>query len=119
MNTPLCAAGALALLFAATSYFEVHRFRGTYAGAIDVVERGKILVKKLRELKKDLVPAIEIDRAIQTLADFEQQAVSAREQWRIQSATFTQTLRLDPRTVVVPLEPDHSFEVPVLTAAQS
>jgi outer membrane protein TolC len=42
------------------------------------------------------------------LADLEQQAVSAREQWRVSSADLTQVLRLDPRAVVVPLEHDHT-----------
>ena len=42
------------------------------------------------------------------LADLEQQAVSARQQWRVQSARLTQVLRLDPRAVVEPLEHDHS-----------
>ena len=41
------------------------------------------------------------------LADLEQQAVSARQQWRVQSANLTQVLRLDPRAVVEPLEHDH------------
>ena len=41
------------------------------------------------------------------LADLEQQAVSAREEWRVQSAELTQVLRLDPRAVVEPLEHDH------------
>ena len=41
------------------------------------------------------------------LADLEQQAVSARQQWRVQSARLTRVLRLDPRAVVEPLEHDH------------
>ena len=42
------------------------------------------------------------------LADLEQQSVSAREQWRVESATLTRVLRLDPRAVVEPLEHDHT-----------
>jgi len=41
------------------------------------------------------------------LADLEQQATSAREDWRMRSADLTQVLRLDPRAVIVPQEPDH------------
>ena len=41
------------------------------------------------------------------LADLEQRAVSARQQWRVRSADLTQVLRLDPRAVVEPLEQDH------------
>src|SRR5262249_54862182 len=54
-----------------------------------------------------LVPRIEIDRARNLLADLEQQATSAREEWRVRSADLTQVLRLDPRAVVVPIEEDH------------
>ena len=42
------------------------------------------------------------------LADLEQRAVSARQEWRVASANLTQVLRLDPRAVVVPLEHDHT-----------
>jgi hypothetical protein len=41
------------------------------------------------------------------LAELEQQSVSARQQWRVQSARLTKVLRLDPRAVVEPLEHDH------------
>ena len=46
------------------------------------------------------------------LADLEQQAVSARQEWRVQSANLTQVLRLDPRAVVEPLEHDHAPDHP-------
>ena len=42
------------------------------------------------------------------LADLEQRAVMARQEWRVRSADLTQVLRLDPRAVVVPLEHDHT-----------
>src|SRR5436305_3506712 len=42
------------------------------------------------------------------LADLEQRAVSARQEWRVASADLTQVLRLDPRAVVEPLEHDHT-----------
>ena len=41
------------------------------------------------------------------LAKLSQQAVSARQGWRVQSARLTRVLRLDPRAVVEPLEHDH------------
>jgi hypothetical protein len=41
------------------------------------------------------------------LADLEQQSVSARQAWRVQSANLTRVLRLNPRAVVIPLEHDH------------
>lgn len=96
-----------AMLSTAQAYFNVHRHRGTYAGALDVVRRGQQLVDRVVRLSEDLVPKAEVDRAKRMLADFEQQAASAREEWRVASADLTQVLRLDPRAVVVPLEHDH------------
>ena len=96
-----------ALLQTADAYFLVHQYRGMYAGTLYTVERGRDLVERIATLSRDLVPAFEVDRARNMLADLEQQAVSARQQWRVQSADLTQVLRLDPRAVVEPLEHDH------------
>lgn len=96
-----------ALMRTARAYFDVHRARGLYAGALYTVERGQKLVEALKRLSRDLVPGVEIDRATNLLADLEQMAVSAREEWRVSSAELTRVLRLDPRAVVEPLEHDH------------
>ncbi|HEY7330976.1 MAG TPA: hypothetical protein VH592_25285 [Gemmataceae bacterium] len=96
-----------ALLMTARAYFDVHKYRGQYAGAIDTVQRGRRLIQEISELGRDLVPAVEVDRARNFLANLEQQAVSARQYWRRSSANLTQVLRLDPRAVVEPLERDH------------
>jgi hypothetical protein len=96
-----------ALLMTAMAYFNVHKFRGQYAVSIDAVQRGRKLVAEMAELSRDLVPAVEIDRARNLLADLEQQAVTARQMWRMASADLTRVLRLDPRAVVEPLEHDH------------
>ena len=96
-----------ALLQTADAYFQVHQYRGMYAGALYTVERGHDLVERIAQLSKELVPKVEVDRARNMLADLEQQAVSARQEWRVQSANLTQVLRLDPRAVVEPLEHDH------------
>ncbi len=96
-----------ALLITANSYFSVHQFRGQYAGAIDVVDRGNQLVERLTYLSEDLIPRIEVDRAKRLLADVEQHAALARQNWRVASANLTQVLRLDPRVMVVPQEDDH------------
>jgi outer membrane protein TolC len=96
-----------ALLMTAKAYFNVHKYRGQYAGALDVVIKGRKLVTEVSELSKDLVPAVEIDRVRTLVADMEQQAASARQYWRRASADLTQVLRLDPRAVVEPLEKDH------------
>ena len=96
-----------ALLMTADAYFGVHQYRGMYAGALYCVRRGHDLVERLSGLSRDLVPPDEIERARTLLAEFEQQATSAREAWRTHSADLTQILRLDPRAVVVPMEHDH------------
>ncbi len=96
-----------ALLDTARAYFDVHRYRGMYAGALDVVERGRKLVDTVEFLTEELVPKAEANRAKRALAALEQQAASAREAWRVSSADLTQVLRLDPRAVIVPVEHDH------------
>jgi hypothetical protein len=107
-----------ALLMTARAYFEVHKYRGQYAGAIDTVQRGRRLIREISELGRDLVPAVEVDRARNFLADLEQQAVSARQNWRRASANLTQVLRLDPRAVVEPLEQDH-LQITLIDPARS
>ena len=97
-----------ALLATARAYFDVHKYRGQYAGAIDVVDRGQKLVERITNLSEDLVPRVEVDRAKRLLATAEQNAASTREQWRVASANLTQVLRLDPRVVVDPAEHDHT-----------
>ncbi len=96
-----------ALLATALAYFDVHKWRGGYAGAIDVVIKARKLVEEINDLSRDLVPAFEVDRARNFLANMEQHALIARQNWRRASANLTQVLRLDPRAVVEPLESDH------------
>ena len=96
-----------ALLQTADAYFMVHRSRGVYAATLYTVERGHELVERIASLSRDLVSGFEVDRARNVLADLQQRAVSARQDWRVQSAKLTKVLRLDPRAVVEPLEPDH------------
>ncbi len=96
-----------ALLMTAKAYFEVHKHRGQYAGALYTVERGQKLVETVKALSKDLVPGVEVDRVRTLVASLEQDAADARRKWRRASADLTQVLRLDPRAVVEPLEHDH------------
>ena len=96
-----------ALLMTADTYFRVHQHRGMYAGALYCVERGRDLVEQIASLSGELVSRVEVERARNLLADLEQQSVSARQAWRVQSAKLTRILRLNPRAVVVPLEHDH------------
>lgn len=107
-----------AMLMTSDAYFDVHKWRGTYAGAIDVVVKGRRLAAKVDELSRDLVPAVEVDRVRNFLAEMEQEAVIARQNWRKSSANLTQVLRLDPRAVVEPLEPDH-LQITLIDPARS
>ncbi len=97
-----------ALMQTADAYFQVHQYRGIYASALYTVERGHSLVNQITNLSRNLTQGFEVDRARNMLADLEQQAVSAKQQWRVQSAQLTKVLRLDPRAVVEPLEHDHA-----------
>ncbi len=106
------------MLLTADAYFNVHQARGSYAGALYCVERGHDLVKRIASLSSELVPVVEVDRARNLLADLEQQATSARQDWRVSSARLTRVLRLDPRAVVDPLEHDH-LQVTLIDPARS
>jgi outer membrane protein TolC len=92
----------------ADAYFNVHQYRGVYAGSLYCVQRSRELVSLISSLSKELVPTVEIERSKNLLAYLEQRAASSRQQWRVQSAELTQVLRLDPRVVVEPLEHDHA-----------
>jgi outer membrane protein TolC len=96
-----------ALMRTADAYFRVHQHRGMYAGRLYCVERGRELIERLATMSHDLVQGFEVDRARNMVADIQQRAVSARQEWRVASADMTQVLRLDPRAVVEPIEHDH------------
>ncbi len=68
-----------ALLMTATAYFNVHQYRGMYAGALYCVARGHDLVERIAHLSGELIPTVEVDRARNMVADLEQEAISARE----------------------------------------
>jgi outer membrane protein TolC len=97
-----------ALLQTADAYFLVHQYRGMYAGAIYCVERGHDLIDRVASLTRELVPTVEVDRARNFVAELEQRATLARQEWRVTSANLTQLLRLDPRAVIEPMEHDHT-----------
>lgn len=96
-----------ALMEVATDYFTVQQERGTFAGALDAVNKARELTRVVQALGAGLVAPVEADRVRTYQAELEQEAATAREQWRVASAELTMVLRLDPAAVVVPLEPDH------------
>jgi outer membrane protein TolC len=106
------------LFLTAKSYFDVHQYRGMFAGDLYCVERGHDLVERIAQLSRELVPAVEVDRARNMVADIEQKATLSRQRWRESSADLTQVLRLDPRAVVVPLESDH-LQITLIDPARS
>src|SRR4051794_25435130 len=71
-----------ALMQTADAYFRVHQARGTYAGALYAIERGRDLVDRIAQLSREFVPLVEVDRARNMLADMEQRATEARQEWR-------------------------------------
>ena len=79
-----------------------------YAGALYAVERGHDLVERIAQLEPRPGPARSRSTGPGTWSPTSSSgAVLARQEWRVASADLTQVLRLDPRSVVVPLEHDH------------
>lgn len=96
-----------ALLSVAVAYFDVQQSRGILAGTQDSIAKASDLARKVGALGRGLAAPIEVERVRTTLTDLEQQAASFRQDWRFNSATLTRVLRLNPASVVVPLEPPH------------
>jgi outer membrane protein TolC len=93
------------LLNVATAYFNVQQARGRLSGTQDVLEKSRRLVRQIQALGTDLVAPIESDRALTEVADIEREVALRYQDWRITSADLTRELRLNPLTVVTPLEP--------------
>ena len=96
-----------ALLAVAAAYFDVQEARGRLAGNADAVTKAHDLERRIASLARGLVPEIEIDRAYTLLADLKQRHAASRAAWRVSSARLTRNLRLNPGSVVVPVEPPH------------
>jgi outer membrane protein TolC len=96
-----------ALLVTAEAYFNVQQARGRVAGAQDAIDKGQALVEKVRVLSKGVLSRGDLHRAQAALADIEESMTIDQENWRLASADLTQVLRLEPASVIVPLEPAH------------
>jgi outer membrane protein TolC len=96
-----------ALMEVAVAYFNVQQARGRMAGAVDTVFKGRELVRRVESLGLGLSAPIETDRARTLLADLEEVAVKAREDWLVSSAELARLLRLNPSANMVPTEPPH------------
>ena len=107
-----------ALLSVTDAYFSVQQARGVLAGTEDTVAKANELVKRIESLAQGLAAPIEVQRAQTTLAELQQQAAIARQDWRINSANLTRVLRLNPAAVAIPVEPPH-LQVTVIPPDQS
>jgi outer membrane protein TolC len=94
-----------ALLHVAEAYFNIQQERGRLAGWLDVQEKSRRLVGEIRRLAPELTAPIEVNRAQTQLADIESEVALRYQDWRVASANLTRELRLNPITVVEPLEP--------------
>jgi outer membrane protein TolC len=107
-----------ALLAVAEEYFTVQEARGRYTGMLDAAHRARLLVDQVHALARGLTAPVEADRARTLLAEVEQSVETAQQDWRVSSANLTRLLRLDPRAVIVPLEPDH-LQIVLISPQQS
>src|SRR5262249_33995883 len=95
------------VLAVAEAYFNVQQARGELAGAEDSAKRAADLARRTETLAGGVVQPAESARAQAELARRRQVVSAARERWRTTSATLVCVLRLDPTTLVEPLEPPH------------
>lgn len=93
------------LLRTAEAYFNVQQARGRVAATEAVVEKNRELRKVIDLQQLGASHPTDVHRAEAQLAEFEEEVLGAREQWRLASADLTEVLRLDPTATVVPLEP--------------
>jgi outer membrane protein TolC len=103
------------MLAVAEAYFNVQQARGELAGAAEAVAETERLLERTRQLGEVLVPAFEQIRTRTELSRRRQTLHLARERWGLASAEFNRILRLDPTTVVEPVEPPQ-FQVTLINA---
>lgn len=94
-----------ALRDVAVAYFNVQQARGRMSGMQDTLEKSRKLVQQIQALGTDIVAPIEVDRALTETASIEREVALRYQDWRVASADLTRELRLNPITVVAPLEP--------------
>jgi outer membrane protein TolC len=88
----------------AIAYFDVQEARGALGGARDTIRRTREMLKTIESMAPQLVPTVEVSRARAQLSRFEQNEQSASERWNISSANLVRILRMNPATVVEPIE---------------
>ncbi len=97
-----------AVLAVTEAYFAVQQARGEVLGLVDVLQRTEELVDRVDKMATaGLVPKLERNRVQVELSRRRQSLETAYERWQTASAELNRLLRLDPATVLVPLEPPH------------
>jgi outer membrane protein TolC len=94
----------------AEAYFNVQQARGELAGAVDAARRTEEVVHRTKQLAaggEGILAAVDVVRARTEFARRDQALDTARERWRVASADLARVLRLDPSTLVEPLEASH------------
>jgi outer membrane protein TolC len=98
-------AAADSALAVAESYFNIQQARGDLAGAAESVRLATDLVRRAERLAQGLAQPVEVNRARAELARRKQALETDQENWLTNSAELSRLLRLDPTTVVEPVEP--------------
>ncbi|HVC92641.1 MAG TPA: TolC family protein [Pirellulales bacterium] len=93
------------MLAVAESYFQAQQARGALAGAEDTVDKAADLLQRVEALGEVLVPPFEKIRVGAELRRRRQTVYQAYERLGLARAELTRLLRLDPTTVLDPLEP--------------
>lgn len=102
----------------ARSYFTVLEARGDLAAASEVIRHNNELIRKIESLAKEgLVAQVEVERAKAQFARFQQSERSARERWNVAGAELVRILRIDPTTLLAPLEPP-SIQITLISPDQ-
>lgn len=104
-----------ALMNVAEAYFNVQQARGRLSGLLEARAEARKMLTTVRRLASDLTSPIEVDRVRAQLSDLEREVSLMYQEWRSTSADLTRELRLNPLTVVAPLEPP-SLQVTLIAA---
>jgi outer membrane protein TolC len=89
----------------AQAYFDVQRARGEVAGSLDAARQAGLLLGKAEKLAPGLIPDLEVGRVRNELSRRRLAVETAHEAWQTRSAELARLLRLEPATLVVPVEP--------------
>ncbi len=93
------------VLFVAQVYFDAVQARAELSATEEVYRQTRDLVRKTESLAPGIVPSVEVSRTRTQLARNEQAIEQALQRWRVASAEVVRVIRLDPTTLIEPMEP--------------